>query len=197
MEILALAVNIRLDEMVFIDSDLLFRYFAISGEKKTLYDDSGSTGNEDLDTVIALFQQIEDANQYVCISEFSILELVCLLNRLNSVNKIPRILNTLYQVADICPINDNMMTLAWHLGANFKLHSGDSLHASFCLLNDVDIIFLSDNEFVNSFRAVQQDFIDNGIETIAKTFNAQIPIRLFPSMIAEKRGRQGTVQGPN
>ena len=67
--------------------------------------------------------------------------------------------------------------------AIFNLHSGDSLHASFCLLNDVDIIFLSDNEFVNSFRVIQQDFIDNGIETITKTFNVQIPVRLIPGML--------------
>jgi predicted nucleic acid-binding protein len=149
-------------ETVFIDSDILFRYFAISEEKLSLFNSSGTIGVHDLDAALFLLKEIEQNEQYLCISEYSILELICTLQRLNCAQKIPNVVSTIFQTFDVMPLNDNNVTLAWFLGSQFPLHSGDAVHAAFCILSDIDIAYISENSFLTTFEDLQQDYFEKG-----------------------------------
>ncbi len=171
---------------VFLDSDILFRYFAISEEKRKLYNKNKTTGNGDLDAAIGLIQRIDELEQFICISEFSLLELICILNRLKSAQKIPKIVEILNKIADILPLTDNLMNIAWYLGARFKLHSGDALHISFCLLNDIDFAYLSDGPFYRTFLAIQKDYEKNGTTGFREYYNSLFPTHFIPGILLKK-----------
>ncbi|OLS16015.1 MAG: hypothetical protein RBG13Loki_0343 [Promethearchaeota archaeon CR_4] len=157
-----------MEEVAFSDTDILFRYFAISEKKRSAFFASGSTGIKELDLVMNLVQDIEKNNQYPCVSEYTILELICTLTRLKSASKIPRILKTLYRTLDVLPPNDDILHLAWFFGAYFSIHSGDALHAAFCVMNDIDIVFLTDNPFYTTFLEIQEDFQAHGTTKLNK-----------------------------
>lgn len=73
--------------LIFVDSYIFFSFFAIDNEKQKSYNDTGTTGKKDLDLVLKLIKDIEEKNNIICLSEVSILEIVCTLNRLNSAQK--------------------------------------------------------------------------------------------------------------
>ncbi len=179
---------------VFLDSDILFRYFAISEEKRKQYDINKTTGNVDLDAAIQLVQRIDELGQYICLSEFSILELICILNRLNSAQKIPKIVEILNRIADILPITVNLMNIAWYLGARFKLHSGDALHISFCLMNDIEFAYFSEGPFFNTFLTIQKDYDKNGPAGIKEYYNSLFPTRFIPGILLKKYSNLHQIQ---
>ncbi len=175
-----------MDEVAFIDTDILFRYFAISDKKRALFFSHGSTGIKDLDHVMNLIQEIEKNNQYPCISEYSILELICTLTRLKSASKIPRILKNIYRTFDVLPLYDDVLHLAWFFGANFPIHSGDAVHAAFCIMNDINIAFLSENPFYTTFIDIQKDFHTNGTTKLSKFQESGAPFH-FTNVLFVKR----------
>ena len=124
--------------LIFIDSDILFSFFALNKQKKENFERDGTTGDDNLDVVINLIDEIENNEQIICLSEISILEILCVLNRRNSASKIPKILKKIYSISNILPIDDLLYKLAWFIGSNYKLHTGDALHLSFCLMNDIN-----------------------------------------------------------
>lgn len=148
--------------MIFIDSDILFSFFAINQEKIKNFKESQTTGDQDLDIILNLIEDIEKKKQIIRISEFSILELVCILKRRKSAKKIPQLITKIYNICDVLPLNDHMIKLAWYLGSNFKLHSGDAIHISFCLFYDLDYLILKDREFFESLSNIQKDYNNNG-----------------------------------
>jgi len=81
-----------MQELTFLDSDILFSFFAINEDKIKNYISSGTTGNIELDVILTVVNQIEKNKEIICLSEFSILELVCTLNRLNGSHKTAHIL---------------------------------------------------------------------------------------------------------
>jgi len=52
-----------MNEWVFIDSDILVRFFAINREKRQTYESKGSTGDRDLDDALNLVKIIENNKQ--------------------------------------------------------------------------------------------------------------------------------------
>ncbi len=157
--------------MIFIDSDILFSFFAISQEKVKNFKETNTTGDQDLDIILHLIEEIEKKNQIIYISEFSILELVCTLKRRKSTKKIPQLITKIYNICDVLPLNDHMIKLAWYFGSNFKLHSGDALHISFCLFYDLDYLILKDQEFFASLTNIQKDYNTNGSKGLINFFN--------------------------
>ena len=155
----------------FIDTDILFRFFAINSEKYELYKKNGTTNVKDLDKAINLFEIIQEENQNICISEISILELICLLKRSNSDKKIPKVISKIYQIGEILPINSIQIKLAWYFGSKFNLHTGDALHLAFTVSNKIDNCFICDNGFYNSFLEVKNDYIENGSSLIEDFYN--------------------------
>lgn len=115
-----------MQELTFLDSDILFSFFAINEDKIKNYISSGTTGNIELDVILTVVNQIEKNKEIICLSEFSILELICSLNRLNSSHKTAHILSKIYQISDVLPLSDLMIKLAWFIGSNYSLHSGDA-----------------------------------------------------------------------
>ena len=81
-----------MQELTFLDSDILFSFFAINEDKIKNYNSSGTTGNIELDVILTVVNQIEKNKEIICLSEFSILELICSLNRFNSVQLIHKFL---------------------------------------------------------------------------------------------------------
>lgn len=181
-------------ESVFIDSDILFRNFAISRDKLALFNESGSTGIKSLDDTLILIKRIEDERQNLCISEFSLLELICILNRLHSAPKIPRVLERLRLTSEILPLEDITLSLAQFLGANFELHSGDAIHASFCILNDINLVFLSDASFCETLGSIQEDFSQNGTGTIERYYATHNPTQFAPSILLKKYENLGHIE---
>ena len=157
-------------ELTFLDSDILFSFFAINENKIKSYNSSGTTENVELDAILSLINQIEKNKEIICLSEFSVLELICSLNRLKSSFKTAKILSKIYQICDILPLNDLMIKLAWFIGSNYSLHSGDALHISFCLFNNIDNLITQDNGFYNAFLNLRQDFKNFGIKKLDDFF---------------------------
>lgn len=48
------------DDKVFVDTDILFRYFAINHEKYEIYCQEGTSGDENLDKSIKIFETIRE-----------------------------------------------------------------------------------------------------------------------------------------
>ena len=157
-------------ELTFLDSDILFSFFAINEDKIKSYNSSGTTGNIELDAILSLVNQLEKNKEIICISEFSILELICSLKRLNSSFKTANILSKIYQICDILPLSDLMIKLAWFIGSNYSLHSGDALHISFCIFNNIDNLITQDNGFYNAYVNLEQDFNNYGVEKLNDFF---------------------------
>lgn len=172
--------------LVFIDSDILFSFFAINPDKQKKFEHNGSTGDQELDEILNLISEIESKDERICISEFSILELGCLLNRLNINQKIPQILTKLYMVSDVLPLNEHMIKLAWYVGSNYNLHSGDALHASFCLFSNIDSVILKDKEFYGAFTQLKDDFITHGSKRCVEYFNKISFAQGIPDAIIRK-----------
>jgi len=175
-----------MNPLVFIDSDILFSFFAISDEKRKNFVETGTTRNNDLDIILNLIEEIENYNQIICISEFSILEITCILNRLNSSQKIPRILTKIYSICDVLPLNDLMIKLAWFIGSNYTLHSGDALHISFCLFNDINEIILKDNKFHDACIEMKNGFEKVGHEELNNFYTKISIAQVVPEKILVK-----------
>ncbi len=172
--------------LMFIDSDILFSFFAINQEKFKRFEKNKTTGDKDLDIILTLIQEIELNNHLICISEFSILELVCLLKRRSSAHKISQIITKIYKICDVLPFNDQMIKLAWYLGSNFKLHSGDAIHISFSLFHDLDYLIVKDKEFFDSLSEIQNDFNKNGSKNLINYFSSIKFALGVPKIIIEK-----------
>lgn len=172
--------------LIFIDSDILFSFFAINQEKIKNFKENQTTGDQELDTILNLIEEIEKKKQIICISEFSILELVCTLKRRKSTKKIPQLITKIYNICDVLPLNDHIIKLAWYLGSNFKLHSGDAIHISFCLFYDLDYLFLKEKEFFESLSNIQKDYNANGSRGLINFFNLIEFAKHTPKTIIDK-----------
>lgn len=172
--------------LIFIDTDILFTFFAINNEKKNIFIDTGTTGNNDIDAVLNLIKSIESKGQIICMSDFSILELVCTLNRLKSTHKIPQILTKIYSMCDVLPLNDLMIKLAWYFASRYPLHSGDSLHISFCLSNDITEIILKEVDFYKVCVNMKNDFQASNFENMERFFTQITYAQGLPQKISEK-----------
>ncbi len=62
---------------VFIDSDLLFRYFAINPAKKLSYETTGTSGDASIDNIIRMMKSFAQEQQMVCLSELFIPARLC------------------------------------------------------------------------------------------------------------------------
>jgi len=175
-----------MQETIFIDSDILFMFFALNEEKINNFHSSGTTGNLELDGIINLINEIESKNQVIYLSEFSILEIVCVLNRLNSSYKTGEILTKIYRICDVLPLNDQMIKLAWYIGSNYTLHSGDALHISFCLFNNIFNLIIKDTEFYNAIINLRTDLKNNGTQNLIDYFDSISFSRGVPDTILRK-----------
>ncbi len=172
--------------LVFIDSDILFSFFALNKEKKENFDRTGTTGDNNLDLIINLISEIENKEQIICLSEMSILEILCVLNRRNSSFKIPIILKKLYSISNILPLDDLMIKLSWFIGSNYKIHTGDALHISFCLMNDIKEIIIKDKEFYNACIEMKTNFEVKGFEILNDFFTKISFVQSIPEKIKKK-----------
>ena len=161
---------------VFLDSDILFNFLAINPEKKEKYKSQGTTGNPQLDRIIKAVIKILEKEGTLNLSDFSVLELICTVNRLKSSHKIPQIVKTLFDACTILPINNILIKFAWFFCANYNLHTGDALHIAFCLFNNIDFAFIKDDGFHASFIQIKEDYEKNGIELLTDFLNQ------FPSI---------------
>lgn len=160
-----------MERKIFIDSDILFQFFAINKVKEQNFFNLGTTGDNDLDQIMKLIQEIEKNDQAIYLSEFSILEILCTLNRLNSSYKCPIILTKIYRICEILPLEDLMIKLSWFIGSNYDLHSGDALHIAFCLSNDIEKIILKDKKFYQTCFQIKNDFNSIGFQKINDFFS--------------------------
>lgn len=172
--------------LIFIDTDILFSFFAINQDKFNQFENEGTTGDKFLDTVLSLIKEIEQEEQKICISEISILELACLLKRRESQDKISQIITKIYSICDVFPISDQTIKLAWYFGSNFKMHSGDAIHLSFSLFHDLDCIIVKDKEFFDSLIEIKQDYSKNGPKNLTKYFNSIKVATGVPQIIIKK-----------
>ncbi|TFG19977.1 MAG: PIN domain-containing protein [Promethearchaeota archaeon] len=179
---------------VFLDSDILFNFLAINPEKKEKYISQGTTGNSQLDRIIKAVMKILEKEGTLSISNFSVLELICTINRLKSSHKIPQIVKTLSNVCKIFPINDILIEFAWFFGANYKLHSGDALHVAFCLFNNIDYVFIKDDDFHASFIQIKEDYEKKGIELLKDFLNQFHSIKKIQEEITKKFENIKTIQ---
>jgi len=131
-----------MSSLLFIDSDILFNLLAINIKKKERYRIEGTTGDQKLDQILDTIMEQSKKYEKICISNFSILELVCTLNRLKSEFKISKILIKLFETYDILKINENIIYLAWFIGSKYKMHSGDAIKN---VVNNEDIYYLDDH----------------------------------------------------
>jgi predicted nucleic acid-binding protein len=161
-----------LKKCVFIDTDILFSFFALNKEKREIFENNGSTGDQDLDKILKIIFEIEENKETICISELSLLELIALLNRRKKSKLIPQIIIKIYQWCDIFPINDLIMKLSWYISANYKFHSGDVLHLAFCLANEIDYMIIKDKDFINSFNQIKEEFETIGLKNLANFFKS-------------------------
>lgn len=143
--------------LIFIDTDILFNLLAINQEKKEKYAREGTTGDTELDQLIITFLEESRKFDKICISNFSVLELLCTLNRLKSEFKIPGILKKIYETYDILKIDENIIYLAWFFGSNYRIHSGDAIHVSFCLMNRINLILIKEREFYETIQLIIKD----------------------------------------
>ncbi|MHA1661406.1 MAG: hypothetical protein ACTSUT_20100 [Promethearchaeota archaeon] len=164
---------------VFIDSDILFNFLAINPEKKEKYKSQGTTGNPQLDRIIKEVIQILKEDKSLTISDFSVLELICTVNRLKSGHKIPQIIKTFFEACKILPINNILIKFAWFFGANYSLHTGDILHIAFCLFNDIEYAFIKDDGFYSSFIKIKEHYKKNEIEILTNFLNQFPSIKKF------------------
>lgn len=118
-----------------------------------------------------LIEGIQKNNQRLILSEFSILEILCTLNRLKSSYKIPIILTKIYKICEILPLDDLMLKLSWFIGSNYDLHSGDAIHVSFCLSNNIEKMILKDQEFYQSCQEIKKDFLTKKSKELKNFFS--------------------------
>ena len=171
---------------VFIDTDILFNFLAINPEKKELFKSQGTTGNPQLDNVLKEITKILEKEDTLAISEFSILELICTINRLKSTQKIPEIIKTIYDACEILPINNILIKFAWFFGASYNLHTGDALHIAFCVFNNIDYVVIKDDAFHSSLIQLKADYEQNGIKILTNFLNEFPSIRKFQEFFALK-----------
>lgn len=171
-----------MDTLVFVDTDILFSFFALNKEKMKKFQTKGSSGSEELDKIISIVMDIEKNNKILCISEFSILELICTLKRLNSGPKIPEILTKIYEICDVLPINNQMIKLAWFIGSYYTIHSGDALHISFCLSNNINEVILKDKELIDALTNIK----NSSIEELDRFFHNVSYAQGVPELIKRK-----------
>ena len=160
-----------MSSLLFIDSDILFNLLAINIKKKERYRIEGTTGDQKLDQILDTIMEQSKKYEKICISNFSILELVCTLNRLKSEFKISKILIKLFETYDILKINENIIYLAWFIGSKYKMHSGDAIHISFCLINKISSMLIKDDELYDSILLIINDKKGNGNKSIKNFFN--------------------------
>jgi len=163
-----------MEKTVFIDSDILFQFFALNKKKREKYYDIGTTGDKDLDLIVELIEEIERNNQKIMISEISILEILCTLNRLNSAHKSPEIITKIYKICEISPLDALLVKLSWYIGSNYDFHSGDALHIAFCLSNNIEKMILKDKEFYDSCLKIKEDYSSSKFQKFEEFF-VQIP----------------------
>lgn len=110
----------------------------------------------------------------------------CTLNRLKSAHKIPQILTKIYSMCDVLLLNDSMIKMAWYFGSKYPLHSGDSLHISFCLSSDIAEIILKDDDFYKVCVNMKSDFLSSNLENMEKFFKQISYAQGIPQKISEK-----------
>jgi len=173
-------------KLTFIDSDILFSFFAINKEKENKYFETGSIDNEDLDSIMKLIEEIESNNETICLSEISVLEILCTINRQKSSFKIPTILTKIYKFCDILPLNNLLIKLSWFIGSNYNYHSGDALHISFCLFNNIKKMILKDKVFYESCLKIKDDYKKKGFQEIETFFQNIDYAQGVPERILQK-----------
>ncbi len=55
-----------MNKLIFIDSDILFSFFAINKDKKKKYLKTGTTGNTKLDLIMNMIEKIEETKEIIC-----------------------------------------------------------------------------------------------------------------------------------
>lgn len=175
-----------MNSLIFIDSDILFSFFALNKQKKENFERDGMTGDDNFDIIINLIEEIENNELIICLSEISILEILCVLNRRNSASKIPKILKKIYSIGNILPIDDLLYKMAWFIGSNYKLHTGDALHLSFCLMNDINELIIRDKEFYDASIELKTNFQEKGFESLDNFFMGISFVKNIPERIKKK-----------
>ena len=171
MHLLMVSKKISITNKSFVDTDILFRYFAINSKKYEDFCKNGTSGHVDIDNSLNVFQKIGDDNSILLLSEHTILELVCTLQRMNSSTKIPKIINQIYKIGEILPIENFELKLSWFLGSNYNLHTGDAYNASFCICNNLTRCYICDSKFYDSFNQIIADYKRNGNTDLIKFYS--------------------------
>jgi len=103
------------------------------------------------------------------------LELLCILKRLESDFKVKNILSKLFETYDILKIDETIVYFAWFIGSNYKMHAGDSIHISFCLLYKINSMLVKDKGLIDSFLSIIGD-LENNLRKNIKIFFENLPI---------------------
>lgn len=172
-----------MNETIFFDSDILFNYLGINPQKKEKFELNGTTDDSNLDLLLNTIRNIKENENIICISNFSVLELICTLNRLKSKYKISDILTKIYDSFNVLNINTNIIQFSWFLGSNNKMHSGDAIHLSFCLYNKIKRVLLKDKGFYDVFTEFRETYKNRGLTSILNDFKTIIMIKKIPEFI--------------
>ncbi|MHA1757718.1 MAG: type II toxin-antitoxin system VapC family toxin [Promethearchaeota archaeon] len=152
-------------EGIFIDTDILFRIYAISDEKIELWRTERKTGIEELDFALRINDLIKEEDLIPCISDISITELIGVLKSNHSPkSKIQRVIRLIFENFKILDINDLITKMSWVFSANYEIHSGDSLHLSTLLFYEIDKFAIYDKKFSTSVLTFQDEITNNKIE---------------------------------
>jgi predicted nucleic acid-binding protein len=150
--------------MKFIDSNVLFRMFAVSPRRISEYQKSGSCGNNALDYAIGLLLQLDEGDYST--SEIAVLETSSVASRLGGAAKAETLLRavTAQEGFRILETRAIAYPLAFTFVLRYQLEARDSLHLSVAAMNRVDALITSDQGFADGTALTVKEVSRHGFQ---------------------------------
>lgn len=150
--------------MKFIDSNVLFRMFAASGEMIRRYREAGSCGNRALDYAIGLLLRVGEGGYST--SELALLETVSVAARLGGKEKAGTLFRAVLTQEGLQILETRALAypLSFALVLTYGLEARDSLHLAVATLSGVSILTTSDVSFADGTESVIKQVTDQGFQ---------------------------------
>ena len=140
--------------LAFIDSNVLFRMFAVSPQKIKQYQETGSCGKKSRDYAIGLLLNLERGGYST--SEIALLETISVASRLGSPSKAETILQSVIMQEGFRILETRALAypLSFAFVLTYQLEARDSLHLAVAALGGVVAIITSDRNFADGTESI-------------------------------------------
>ena len=146
----------------FIDSNVLFRMFAVSRLKIEQYKETGSCGNKSLDYAINLLLKLSEGEYST--SEIALLEMVGVASRLAGTSKAETLLQSVIAQEGLRILETRALAypLSFAFTLTYRLEARDALHLGVAVLNGVNVLITSDADFAAGTESIVNHVTEQG-----------------------------------